>query len=1094
MSSGPMGLGTGGGECGRLVRAYDWGRSPLGPVDEWPVPLRTAASICLESSYGMCVFWGTRPPDYVAIYNDAYVPMLGAKHPQALGMRLQDIWPEIWDVLEPMLEGVVATGQATWHEEQPLQLERSGFLEEAYFTYSFSPIRDESGAVAGIFTAVHEATPQVLGTRRLRALARLGEALAAARTEAEVATAAIEALAGAQPDVAFAALYALGEDGQARFAGASRTEDRWSAAAASAPEGERVLTQPAGAGAVARAGTGEDAPAVLLPVHRPGDGAPAAALVLGASPLHRLDGEYREFFRQIARQLSSALSGAAGLAAAETRAEELSALDRAKTEFFSNVSHEFRTPLTLMLGPLGDALADPDPDPAVQRERIEVAQRGALRLLRLVNALLDLSRMEAGRAAAVYGPVDLGRLARDTAAVFRSATVRSGLELVVDAPEEDTTIEADADMLEKVLLNLLSNAYKYTLEGRIELRVRVGETAVLEVADTGVGIPDDELPRLFERFHRVSRARGRSHEGSGIGLALVDELVQLHGGEVTAESVEGKGSTFRVELPVAQAMATTAAPGEAEAAPDQRDAFAREAEHWSEERTIVLASESEGRPEVLVVDDNADLRTYLARLLEGEYVVRTAIDGADALAQITERPPDLVVTDVMMPNLDGFELLAKLRQQPRTQRLPVIVLSARAGEEATVEGLDAGADDYLVKPFSGAELLARVHANLEVTRLRDALATGERERAREMEDVALTLQRSLLPRALPDVLGTELCGRYVPASESLEIGGDFYDATALGDGRLVITIGDVAGHGVLAAAVMGQVRQAVRAYAFEGHTPAGLMDRLDLLVSDSGLAMTTCLCGILDPASGLLRFSNAGHPPPLVRRADGSVERVTEGLSHPLGVTMAHRHSEAEVQLGLGEALLLYTDGLVERRGEVIDVGIDRLSDRLAIGFTSAEEACERIVEELAHDLADDAALLVVTRTPMAGERLHTVIHAHPNRLAEVRRRLAAWLSAHGASSTEANDIVLAAHEAAMNAIEHAYGPGDAEITVSALVHEDGVEISIHDSGRWRESRSEHRGRGRSIMSALMDDVSVDTGPSGSTVRLRRRLDDPGAE
>ena len=366
----------------------------------------------------------------------------------------------------------------------------------------------------------------------------------------------------------------------------------------------------------------------------------------------------------------------------------------------------------------------------------------------------------------------------------------------------------------------------------------------------------------------------------------------------------------------------------------------------------------------------------------------------------------------------------------------MIVLSARAGEEATVEGLDAGADDYLVKPFSGPELLARVHANLEVTRLRDALATGERERAREMEDVALTLQRSLLPRALPDVLGTELCGRYVPASESLEIGGDFYDATALGDGRLVITIGDVAGHGVLAAAVMGQVRQAVRAYAFEGHPPAALMDRLDLLVSDSGLAMTTCLCGILDPAIGHAAVLQRRPPAaaPAARRRH--VERVTDGLSHPLGVTMAHRHVEAEVTLGLGEALLLYTDGLVERRGEVIDVGIDRLADRLASGFASAEEACERIVAELDDNLSDDVAILAVTRTPMAGEQLHTVVQAHPNRLAELRRRLAAWLAAHGATREEANDIVLATHEAAMNAIEHAYGPGDAEISVSAALRD----------------------------------------------------------
>jgi anti-sigma regulatory factor (Ser/Thr protein kinase) len=376
---------------------------------------------------------------------------------------------------------------------------------------------------------------------------------------------------------------------------------------------------------------------------------------------------------------------------------------------------------------------------------------------------------------------------------------------------------------------------------------------------------------------------------------------------------------------------------------------------------------------------------------------------------------------------------------------------------------------------------------------RDSLASGERQRARDLEDVALALQRSLLPRALPDVLGTELCGHYVPASESLEIGGDFYDATALGDGRLVLTIGDVAGHGVLAAAVMGQVRQAVRAYAFEGHPPAALMDRLDLLVSDGGLAMTTCLCGIFDPASGVLRFSNAGHPPPLLRRADGTVERVGAGLSHPLGVTLGHQHVEAELTLAVGEALLLYTDGLVERRGEIIDAGIDRLAERLASDFTGSQDACEQIVADLEANLPDDVAVLVVTRTAMAGDYMHTVIDAHPNRLTEVRRRLEAWLTAHGASREESSDIVLAAHEAAMNAIEHAYGPGDAEIAVTAALREGAVEVAVYDKGRWRDSRSEHRGRGQSIMSALMDDVAVDTGPSGSTVRLRRRLDQPGS-
>ena len=577
----------------------------------------------------------------------------------------------------------------------------------------------------------------------------------------------------------------------------------------------------------------------------------------------------------VARQLSGALSSAVGLAAAQTRAEELAELDRAKTEFFSNVSHEFRTPLTLMLGPLGDALADPDPDPAVQRERIEIAHRGALRLLRLVNTLLDLSRFEAGpRRRRASRPVDLGRLARETAAVFRAAAERSGLELRVDAPEDGATIDADADMVEKILLNLLSNAYKFTLRGP-DRAAR---------ADRRAG--GDRGRRQRRRHPARPSCRGCSSASiASSGAARAQPRGQRHRARARRRARRAprrRGSVVerrrrRAAPSASSCRCTRPAPasrraGDEALADAQRDGFAQEALRWGDgERTIDRAAGRRAGGRRCSSSTTTPTCASTSRgCSETDYAVRTAVDGADALEQLAERLPDLVLTDVMMPRLDGFELLARLREDPRTQRLPVIVLSARAGEEATVEGLDAGADDYLVKPFSGPELLARVHANLEVTRLRDALAAGERDRAREMEDVALTLQRSLLPRELPDVLGAELCGRYVPASESLEIGGDFYDATALGDGRVVITIGDVAGHGVLAAAVMGQVRQAVRAYAFEGHPPAALMDRLDLLVSDSDLAMTTCLCGIFDPATGTLRFSNAGHPPPLIRRADGT--------------------------------------------------------------------------------------------------------------------------------------------------------------------------------------------------------------------------------
>jgi serine phosphatase RsbU (regulator of sigma subunit)/anti-sigma regulatory factor (Ser/Thr protein kinase) len=643
-------------------------------------------------------------------------------------------------------------------------------------------------------------------------------------------------------------------------------------------------------------------------------------------------------------------------------------------------------------------------------------------------------------------------------------------------------------MIEKILLNLLSNAYKYTFDGGIDLRVRFGERAVIEVADTGVGIPDAELPHLFKRFQRGEGTEGRSHEGTGIGLALVHDLVQLHGGSVGARSATGEGSTFTVELPLHQDGSAKGSSAPQPWLEALRAGFEQEALRWDDGDGAVTPGPQVAEAEVLVVDDNADLRDYLSRLLSVRYTVRTATDGVQALEQLRERPADLVLTDVMMPRMDGLALLEALRRDARTRRLPVIMLSARAGEEAAIEGLDAGADDYLIKPFSAAELMARVRANLEVTRLRDALAAGERIHARDMENVALTLQRTLLPAELPDVVGAELAGRYVPAGRALEVGGDFYDATPLGDGRVVLAIGDVAGHGVLAAAVMGQIRQALRAYALEGHEPGTLMDRLDRLVSQSGLVMTTCLCALLDPATGLLRYANAGHPPPLVIRATGGVERLGGGLSNPLGTSTATRYKQAECMLGEGDMLLLYTDGLVERRGESIDAGIDRLA--AAVPHPDAADAiCERVLRGLAREGPDDdVAILALRRTALLEERVRLVLPAHPARLVDVRRRLVAWLRAHDVAQPEIRDIVLAAHEACMNAVEHAYGPIDAEIEVEARLDDGVLELRVSDRGRWREPRSGHRGRGRSIMGTLMDEVAIDTGGGGSTVVLTRRL------
>jgi PAS domain S-box-containing protein len=447
--------------------------------------------------------------------------------------------------------------------------------------------------------------------------------------------------------------------------------------------------------------------------------------------------------------------------------EELAQLDKLKTQFFANISHEFRTPLTLMMGPLEDAMAAPEELSASNRERLELAHRNSLRLLKLVNTLLDFSRIEAGRIQASYEPTDLALLTAELASVFRSAMERAGIRLVIDCPTLPEMVYVDREMWEKVVLNLLSNAFKFTFEGEIAVSQRPAGSAVeMSVRDTGTGIPADEIPRLFERFHRVKGARGRSYEGSGIGLAFVQELVKLHGGSVRVESQVDCGSTFTVTIPLglehlpadriggARTLASTGM---------SSDAYVQEALRWlpegsaarddvgvpflaaSSETAARSAPVDEQRSLVLIADDNADMREYVERLLGNQYEVAAVADGESALKSARERRPDLILSDIMMPRLDGFGLLRAVRADQLLKSIPVILLSARAGEESRVEGLDAGADDYLVKPFSARELVARVGSHLAMAKIRhesaeqfrmlsERLDAEVRLRTRELEE------------------------------------------------------------------------------------------------------------------------------------------------------------------------------------------------------------------------------------------------------------------------------------------------------------------------------------------------------------------------
>jgi signal transduction histidine kinase/CheY-like chemotaxis protein len=445
----------------------------------------------------------------------------------------------------------------------------------------------------------------------------------------------------------------------------------------------------------------------------------------------------------MAAQIATSIANARAYEEERKRAESLAEIDRAKTAFFSNVSHEFRTPLTLMLGPLEQALgADPATLPQ-RRGDLAVAHRSGLRLLRLVNTLLDFSRIEAGRVQASYEPVDLAAFTAGLAGEFRAAMEKAGLQLMVDCPPLGSPVWVDRDMWEKIVLNLISNAFKFTLEGAVTVRLRTEhDRAALEVKDTGIGIPGGELPRIFERFHRVEGARGRSHEGTGIGLALVHELAKLHGGSAEVESEMGAGSTFTIRIPFGSAhlpaerrkAVRTLQPTAIGVQPYVEEALrwlSEDVTRGSEDIGLRVAGDrvavsepleaAAGEPvggTVLIADDNSDMRDYLARLLAPHYNVRTAADGVEALLSIRRQLPDLLLSDVMMPRLDGVALLNEIRADPVLARLPVVLLSARAGEEARIEGLEAGADDYLTKPFGARELLARIAANLKLASLR----------------------------------------------------------------------------------------------------------------------------------------------------------------------------------------------------------------------------------------------------------------------------------------------------------------------------------------------------------------------------------------
>jgi PAS domain S-box-containing protein len=1361
-------------QVGRDLAQVDWAATPLGPPAGWPQSLRTAVSILLSSRFSMWLAWG---PDLTFFCNTAYRrDTLGRKYPWALGRPASEVWAEIWDDIGPRIDTVLSTGVATWDEALLLFLERSGYQEETYHTFSYSPLGDDHGTVVGMLCVVSEDTDRVTSERRMATLRDLGSDPSVIRTEQQVLAFADEQLVRNPRDLPFTLSYLFDAAGTARLAGSTGI-------AAGHPAGPQDPsgvwpTEQVAAGAPVLVELDDDrfpdlptgdwpeppTRALAVPLRQQGH-APYGFLVAALNRYRELDEGYRGFVELVAGHLAAGIASARSYQDQQRRAEELAELDRAKTTFFSNISHEFRTPLTLIQGPVADLR-----DRAEQvldeqaRAELDVVYRNTLRLSKLVNTLLDFSRIEAGRMRASYEPTNLAAVTSELASMFRSALDRAGLGFTVDCPPLDKPVYLDRGMWEKVIFNLLSNALKFTFDGSISVAVREEDAhAVVTVSDTGIGVATAEIPRLFERFHRIDNAQARSNEGSGIGLALVRELVELHGGTITADSVEGVGTTFTISLPFGSAhlpdnaiVPTDGSP----AASTTADQYVQEALRWlpgdtrsSDVDGGAATSESDGQVHVLVADDNADMREYLARLLNAAgYRVSAVTDGQHALEAVRADTPDLVVSDVMMPRLDGLALVEALRVDPRTAAVPVLLLSARAGEEASIEGLHAGADDYLIKPFAAAELLARVRATVQMARLRthhtrwraalvdslqeaffvttedgtvieinatftdilgygpedlpyepiqpwwpdadsdpeahrqaadafaelltqqhgkytvpvthrdghrlwvsatfnhvedpdtgrrvmvgtfrdvtaehytvqrqaalaalnqqlaqadtvaEALASSASELRRvwqahrvvaitfpatsdagetsptepdlvcagepvewtdlppstrqvitllrdgdpltpataqpgtagiavqhpqgvlviwtelaeqrpfsaedqtlltvlagrlshgltrvhqldQQRETALALQHAILgPQRLPDGFAV----RYQPATRPLRVGGDWYDVIDLDDGRIGLVVGDCVGHGLTAATVMGQLRSACRALLLEHLSPSAALTALDRFAARvPGAECGTAFCAVLDPGTGELVYSTAGHPPPILVHVDGATAMLEDGRAIPLGLRPDHPRPEASTVIPPRATLLLYTDGLVERRRQSLDEGIDRaavlVGDRRA---ATLEDLADQLMSRLAPrgGYEDDVALLLY-RQPAP---LEVDLPADTSHLAATRDALRSWLARCDLDPGQAQNVLFAAGEAVANAIEHGHrnAPGGL-IRLRAVALVDQLHLTVTDSGSWKPPQPApdiHRGRGLALMRALMHEVTVRPGPAGTTVDMHARI------
>lgn len=733
-----------GGECGEIIRSIDWSNTSLGPIKFWPNSLKNCLRIMLTSPQPIWIGWGD---ELMNLYNDPCKSIIGNQHPGAIGKPISVVHKEIWEKIGPYIHNVINENKVIYIQSELFIVNRYGYKEEVYFTFAFRPISGENGKVDGFICSTTDETKRIIEERQLRTLKDLGKNLIDVKTEAETFTKTIKVLEENLHDFPLAF-----------FCKANKNDITLEFN--TNPVVEQTLIENLSFKQLLKASkiTLTDIPndwpkifvepwkvnitkILVIPISLQTDRKPYGFLVVGLNPYVLYNEKYESFFRVIQNQIAATINNVKAFEEERKRAEALKEINHLKTNFFSNISHELRTPLTLILGPIESILNEHNHNLTSEvKHNIELTHRNALRLLKLVNSLLDFSRIEAGKENPKFQPIDLASFTFNLAKTFKPLIEKAGLEFDVQCDILSERVYVDKEMWEKIVLNLISNAFKYTHKGKISVFLTEEHNKVIfKVKDTGIGISQNNIPKIFERFHRIENAKGRTYEGTGIGLSLVQDLVKFHNGEVTVDSQEGIGSTFTITLLFGNQhlLKEHIVDEEKDILPSSlSDVFITEANlltndtNNSEVLSFVTAEKNNTnkannpnnikKASILLVDDNIDMLAYLKQFLENQFIVITAINGKDALEKINIQIPDLIISDIMMPEMDGNTLLKIIKSDPQQKHIPVILLSARTGEEAKLQSYEAGADDYLVKPFSSKELLSRIHSQLKIAKTRYA--------------------------------------------------------------------------------------------------------------------------------------------------------------------------------------------------------------------------------------------------------------------------------------------------------------------------------------------------------------------------------------